>query len=123
MKEREFKRLRSAIEDEFQRKMDALNLVYKMSNEDSPKQEKDPASKGALAEAVGKAVSQMSSNFNVRQIENAIKVFNPVLAANIKRSSISNTLKRMEGTELDVVERGKGKRATIYRRRVMTRAG
>lgn len=123
MKEREYRRLRSEIEADYRRKLEALELIYAISNSGAPQAEKPPESKGALAEAVAKAASQMNGNFNVRNIENAIKVFNPVLAANVKRASISNTLKRMEATDLEVVERGSGKRATTYRKRVSAKVG
>lgn len=122
MKEREYKRLRLSIEADYKHKIAALELVYSMSNESGLPSGKSSTSKGALADAVGKAVSGMTATFNVRQVEEAIRVINPALSNTVKRASISNTLKRLEGAELELVERGRGKRATIYRRRNLARA-
>jgi len=118
MHEREYKRLRSIIEADYRKKLEALDLIYGMagrSNGNSSSSSGTPI-KGELAQAVVSAIQQTTSNFNVRDIEQTLKVTNP--AMNVKRGSLSNTLKRLEGREVELIEKGSGKRPSTYRKKV-----
>ena len=114
MHEREYKRLRATIEAEYRKKLDALDLIYSMAGRNGTSANAQPA-KGELARAVIDAILQTRGDFTVRDIEGTLKVTNPNLQA--KRASLSNTLKRLVGNEIELVEQGSGKRASRYRRR------
>lgn len=118
MHEREYKRLRATIEADYRKKLDALTLIYSMSNGSAVPaagSNRTTLIKGALAQAVVGAISQTSGDFNVRDIEESLKIDHPELK--VIRASLSNTLKRLEGKEVELVEKGMGKRPSKYRRR------
>jgi hypothetical protein len=113
MHEREYRRLRATIEADYRKKLDALELIYGMAGKNGAS---SPALvKGVLAQAVVTAIQQAKGDFSVRDIEDTLKVIYPNLVS--KRASLSNTLKRLEGREIELVEKGSGKRASKYRRK------
>jgi hypothetical protein len=114
MHEREYKRLRTTIEAEYRMKLDALELIYGMAGKNGHSPSPSPI-KGELAQAVVSAIQQMKDQFSVRDVEQTLKVIYPNLIVN--RGSLSNTLKRLEGKELELVVKGAGKRPSSYRRR------
>jgi hypothetical protein len=118
MHEREFKRIRATIEADYRKKLDALELVYSMAAKNGASSSAAPV-KGKLAQAVVEAIQHTDAQFSARDIETLVSVTRPELAA--KRASISNTLKRLEGREIELIEKGSGKRPSTYRRR--TRSG
>jgi hypothetical protein len=116
MHEREYKKIRSTIEAEYRKKLDALELIYGMAGKNG-NSSPSPV-KGELAQAVVSSIRQTTVDFNVRDIEQALKIMHPTLM--VKRGSLSNTLKRLEGREIELVEKGSGKRPSQYRRKVRT---
>jgi hypothetical protein len=114
MHEREYKRIRLAIDAEHKKKLEALDLVYSMSAKNGNAGSSTRV-KGDLAKAIVSAVQQIQGIFNVRAVEDVLRAEHPALAA--KRATISNTLKRMEGKEIEQIEKGSGKKASTYRRR------
>jgi hypothetical protein len=116
MREPEYKRLRRKIEDEYHEKMKALDMVFGMSGGTSPKNGANARkTKGAVPEAVRKALQKTTGEFTVRDIEQQIKLDDPT--SNFKRASISSTLKRLVGEEITITEEGKGKKGSKYRRK------
>lgn len=118
MKELEYRRLKRRIEDEYQEKLKALDMVFRMSGGASSKNgEQGRTSKGVVSQAVRSALLKMSGEFGVRDIEKQIKTDDPTSA--IKRASISSTLKRMaeDETEITCTEKGRGKKVSKYRRK------
>jgi hypothetical protein len=117
MREPEYRRLRRKIEAEYQEKLKALDLVFRMSGGASAKNGDQNArkSKGAVSQAVRNALSRIGGEFDVRDVEKQIKINDPT--SNFKRASISSTLKRMaeDGDEIICTEKGKGKRVSKYR--------
>ena len=115
--EREYKRLRATIEADYRKKIDALDLIYSMSGGgNGTVTAAGNRVKGALAQGVVAAISQTTGDFNVRDLEESLRIMYPNLV--VKRASLSNTLKRLEGKEIEVVERGAGKRPSKYRRKM-----
>jgi len=117
MNDREYARLRATIEADYRRKLDALELIYGMTPKAStaaPSTLAITPIKGELTQAAIKAVQQAKGEFNIRDIEQLIKVTNGNM--DVKRGSLSNILKRLEGKEIEVIEKGSGKRPTKYRR-------
>lgn len=116
MREPEYKRLKRKIEDEYHERIKALDMVFSMSGGTSPKNGVNTRkTKGAVPEAVRKALQKTTGEFTVRDIEQQIKLDDPT--SNFKRASISSTLKRLVGYEITITEEGKGKKGSKYRRK------
>jgi len=116
MREPEYRRLKRRIEAEYHEKLKALDLIFRMSGGSSTVsgEKSSRTSKGAVSEAVRNAVSRMTAEFGVREIEDQIRKDDPT--SNVKRASISSTLKRMAtDEEIKLTEEGKGKRGSKYR--------
>jgi hypothetical protein len=117
MREPEYKRLKRKIESEYQEKLKALDMVFRMSGGISTKNNNQDArkTKGAVPQAVRNALQKITGEFTVRDIEKQMKADDPTSA--FKRASISSTLKRLaKDEEIVCVVEGKGKRASKYRR-------
>lgn len=121
MNEREYNRLRSEIEGEYRRKLDALDLVWKMANSSRSGTQAAQAvngvvGKGKLLRAVRHALTDLHGDFTLRDVESQIRTVNPTLAATIKRPSLSSALKRLakEGA-IVLVSVGTGKKPSTYR--------
>jgi len=114
MHEREYKRIRSTIEADYRKKLDALELIYSMAAKNGAPSSATPV-KGELAQAVLEALQHQVAEFSPRDIEAVVTTTHPELLA--KRASISNTLKRLEGREIELIQKGSGKRPSKYRRR------
>jgi hypothetical protein len=116
MKEPEYRRLKRKIEDEYQEKLKALDMVFRMSGGASTKNDKQAGreSKGAVPQAVRNALQRMTGEFTVREVEKQIKIADPTSA--FKRASISSTLKRLaKDEEIVCIEEGKGKRGSKFK--------
>jgi hypothetical protein len=118
MHEREYKRLRKTIEDDYRRKLDALDLIWGIAgsaNQDGH----EPKTRGRsalLKQAIVDVLPGISGSFNQRDIESKITQLHPGIAATLKRASLSTALKRIaESGKIEVVEKGSGKRATVYK--------
>ncbi len=113
MNEREYQRLRARIEREYREKLQALDTVWKMARQETAKASANGAAKGALLEGVRYVVPTLNGDFTLRDVERAMRTAGLTVP---KRASLSSALKRLaEGGELETVQPGKGKRASIYR--------
>jgi fatty acid/phospholipid biosynthesis enzyme len=122
MKQREYDTLKNQIESEYRTKIDALELIWKMSNKGAPSS--NQTGRGAVLQAVKAVVSITHGNFNTSDVEKHIKESNPALGAKIKRASISNTLKRLvKDKMIEVVEQGTGRQASTYKKVPIVRVG
>jgi hypothetical protein len=119
MREPEYRRLKKKIETEYREKLDALDMVFRMSGGSSPKngEQGGRISKGAVSQAVRRALPRMTGEFGVREIEQQIKIDDPTSV--FKRASISSTLKRMAEDEDEIVctKKGKGKGGSQFRKK------
>jgi hypothetical protein len=117
MRDAEYHRLKKRIQQEYDEKIKALDMVFRISGGGSPAREANTrSSKGAVGQAVRAAIQKMSGNFVVRDIENQLKSDDPT--SKIKRASISSTLKRLaDDDEIKLVEEGKGNKGSIFHRK------
>jgi DNA-binding transcriptional ArsR family regulator len=125
MNEREFLRLRRQLDEDYNRKVQALELVWEMACGPEPPpahDTPDKVGKVAYSAEILAILSKISSVFTVKDVEEAIKRDRPDIK--MDRSTISHTLKRAaRDDQLAVVETGKGKRPTKYRRVGSDRSG
>jgi len=111
--EKQYLRLRRQIEDDYKKKLDALETVWRMVS--------DPAAEPAtshprqnLMPLVRDAVATVDGPFTQTDLQEQLAAKNP--SASIRRSSLASALRRLvdEGV-LEIVERGVGKKPSIYR--------
>lgn len=118
MKVREYNKLKDEAAGEYQRKLDAIETVWKMSGGVNTNGLETPTQgRGALLTAARQALTVISGEFTVRDIERRIKTNNPSLT--VRRASLSSTLKRLDKREglIKILERGSGKRPTRYQKK------
>jgi hypothetical protein len=126
MNYREYQRLKADAEAEYHRKIEAIEMVWKLSGGDAItptiKDENTNGNgliRGSLQQAVRQAYKLEPGEFTHRDLFNRIAVLDPAFASKIKDklASVSGCLKRMVNEkELLLVEAGKGKRPSKYRR-------
>lgn len=115
--EREYRRLRQQIEDDYRRKIDALEIVWKMSADttNGVSRSDGPIKRGTIDTLVRSVISRMTGTFSPRDVMDEIHR-TPDVPVGISRSSVSSALKRLADEDLlYVVEVGKGKRASRYK--------
>ena len=119
MNEREYNRLKSEIEADYRKKLDALDLVWKMSGGVSKNGSRGSNAiipKGSLLKTVRDILPHLQGEFSLHDVEDRIRNVNPGLAATLKRPSLSSALKRLESDHIiSISTRGTGKRASKYR--------
>lgn len=128
----DYLRLRQQIEEDYRRKIEALELVWRIANEicavPAPTESEiseestdldsgiQPA-KGELQKAIQDAIRDLRRPFTVSDVEDKLRAQRPDLL--IRRSSISSALQRMAAAEcasVEVVQLGAGQRPNIYER-------
>lgn len=126
MNYKEYGRLKADAEAEYRRKIEAIEMVWKLSGGDAApvpsrngRGNTDGLTRGSLQEAVRKAYRLCVGEFTHRDVYSQIAVIDAEFAAKIKDklASVSGCLMRMvEDQELVLVEAGRGKRPSKYRR-------
>jgi len=118
MNEREYGRLKAEAEAEYRRKLDAIEMVWKLSGGAAKNgTEFAVLGKGSLLKAVRDAIVHLQDEFTVHDVEQYIIRNNPTVAPSLKRPSLSSALKRLEKQNLVAIStKGTGKRASKYRR-------
>lgn len=126
MKEREFIRLRREIRADYHKKIEALELVWRMLNESAPppdpKKKRPKAENPPSSQDGGQAHTQTAAQIkSVLGLMDGQFTRNDVLRALRKQgieansSTVSHTLKRIESRgEIVLLSKGAGKRATVY---------
>ena len=120
MNQKEYERLKRKIEEESQKKLNAIEMVWEMSGSPAAKQTKrletpQRAKRGFLSKAVKEVLSILPDEFVPWDVEKLIFDKFPELQGTVKSASLSSTLKRMaDDGEIKIVELGAGKRATRY---------
>lgn len=118
MHEREYNRLRREIEAEYRKKLDALEMVWGMSNASrrsgNETNRTTHARKGALLNIVRSVLPEMQGEFSQRDVLDKVREKNAEL--DVKRASLSSTLRRLaDDKEIDLLELGAGKRPSRYK--------
>jgi hypothetical protein len=119
MKENEYLKLKRQIQAEYQKKLDALEMVWKMAKEETKKEwagKGKADGHGELLKAVQDSIAAFTGDFNVRDVEEKMKEMHPSIASRTKRSSISTVLKRLaDNHDIAQIEKGTGRAASKYR--------
>ena len=120
MNQREYEKLKAEAAAEYRRKLEAIEVVWKMTgglSKNGTSTDETPIGKGSLQQAVKHALQFITAEFTLRDVEKQIQATDSAFAAKIKRPSLSSTLKRLAtDKEIVLVAAGSGKRASRYRR-------
>jgi len=114
MREREYLRLKRQIEAEYRQKLEALELVWKMSGKVAGRPER--IARVALQQFVRAFVAEAhDAEFTVDDVFRYVRQQTPGVTLN--RASLSGILQRfVRNGELELVSRGKGSKPSRYRR-------
>src|SRR5215468_1558992 len=114
MREREYLRLKRQVEAEYRQKMDALDLVWKMSGKVVGRPQR--IRRVALQQLVRAFLVEARENeFSLDEVLNYVRQQTPAVVVN--RASLSGVLQRLVlNGELELVSRGKGSKPSQYRR-------
>ncbi len=115
MKRSEYERLKKLIEDEYRRKLDALEVVWQMvATSAKPPVPGDGSSH--FAKMIGDLIDRLPARFTVKEVESHLASMTQ--GAPINRSTVSHALKRMsvDQSKIRVSAVGAGKRPTVYER-------
>jgi len=120
MNEREYRRLKDEAKAEYDRKLDAIEMVWKLSGGTSANGAQNTSvsvGKGLLQKAIRLALEDIPNEFTIRDAEDWIRRNNASLAATLKRPSLSSALKRLAGEGVILLtSTGSGKRPSKYRK-------
>ena len=73
--------------------------------------------KGTLIDSMREAVAKQSGNFTIADVKDILAKKNPSMVRDTNPAVFSTTIKRLEQLgEIKLVKRGKGRRASIYKR-------
>jgi hypothetical protein len=117
MREREYLRLKRQIEAEYRQKMEALELVWKMSGKVAGRPERIPrvALQQLVRAFLDEAHEAHDDEFTVDEVFKYVRLQTPGVVLN--RASLSGVLQRfVRNGELELVSRGKGSKPSRYRR-------
>ena len=114
MREREYLRLKRQIEAEYRQKLEALELVWKMSGRVAGRPERIP--RVALQQLVRAFLDEAHDDeFTVDEVFKYVRLETPAVVLN--RASLAGVLQRfVRNGELELVSRGKGSKPSRYRR-------
>jgi len=121
MNQREYERLKREIQAEYQKKLEALEMIWQMaqnrnhSTASATTRSTSELARGFLLSAVKNALQHISGDFSQHIVVQKIAELHPNLSP-VKRASVSSALKRLAGgKEIELVEAGSGKRPSVYR--------
>ena len=114
MREREYLRLKRQIEAEYRQKLEALELVWKMSGKVAGRPER--IARVALQQFLRAFLAEAHEDeFTVDEVFRYVHQQTPGVVLN--RASLSGILQRfVRNGELELVSRGKGSKPSRYRR-------
>ena len=114
MREREYLRLKRQIEVEYRQKLEALELVWKMSGKVAGRPER--IARVALQQFVRAFLAEAhDAEFTVDEVFRYVRQQTPGVTLN--RASLSGILQRfVRNGELELASRGKGSKPSRYRR-------
>lgn len=112
----QYKKLKEEIEAEYQKKKDALEMVWRMCQ----KQNGSNASGGdsselSTSDVIRRVIEGLANDFTATDIQQGLKDHN---VKGIQRLTITNTIHRLcRRGELEVVKKGQGRMAGVYRKK------
>ncbi len=115
MQEREYLRMKREIEERCRQDLAALERIWELSG--GPKQggSSDGIKRGDLQNAIIRALGNFTTDFTAEQMHARIRVTDPEIGEKAKPSSVSSSLNRMDGSEIEIIERGVGRKPSVYR--------
>ena len=120
MRETEYLKLKQRIESEYRKKLDALELVWKMSGSVNGKSFAPSSStllegktKGRLVKAIREFLQTVSGEFAISDVYTALVRTHPELGE-VRRQPIATALRRQKGIE--IVAAGRGRREARFRK-------
>lgn len=125
----EYLRLKKDIENEYHRNLEALDLVWKRSqNIFSSTQQGDVPEQAAgeqpLSEAVRLVISQMTKDFTADGVELALRDHGYNEGKPVNRVSLTNTLHRLwRRGEIELLRKGRGRIPSSYQRKTPSNSG
>lgn len=111
----EYKRLKDEIDAEYQKKKEALEMIWRMSQKHNGVNVSDgERSSITLSDAMRKLISNFPGDFTANDIQQGLKDHN---IKGVTRLAITNTLNRLlRRNEIDVIKKGRGRSPGLYRR-------
>lgn len=119
----EYLQLKKDIENEYRKNLDALELVWKrsqnvLSRTQQGNKIETPGVDQPLSEAVRLVIAQMDKDFTADLIEIGLSDHNYNEGKPVNRVSLTNTLHRLwRRGELELVKKGRGRTPSAYRRK------
>jgi hypothetical protein len=118
MQEREYLRLKREIHERCRKDLESLERVWQLSIETGGAKKDDATEgikRGDLQTAILRAIGQFNGNFTAEDMHEKIKETDPEIGAKAKPTSVSSALMRMDGNEIEVIERGVGRKRSVYK--------
>jgi hypothetical protein len=121
MKESEYNELKQQFKAEYQKKLEALEIVYQASQEREPlpspawEPTKVPDGSGTLAGAIKDVLPLLSDPFNINDVIKLVEEYHHEIKKPINPTSVSGGLRQLHRKGiLKVIEPGRGTKPTIY---------
>lgn len=111
----EYKKLKEEIDAEYQKKKEALEMVWHMSQ----KHNKDNVSGAnntdvSFSDSVRKVIAGLTGDFTVNEVKQGLEDHG---VKEVDRLAITNTLHRLfRRKEIEVVRKGAGRTSSVYRK-------
>ena len=115
----QYKKLKEEIDADYQKKKDALEMLWSMYQKpngasSSPSESYSRGSGASVSDAIRKVLSGLEGDFTVDDIQQGLTDHG---IKGVARLSITNTLHRLwRRKEIDLVKKGQGRTASIYRK-------
>lgn len=111
----EYKRLKDSIESEYKKKLEALEMVWHMSQvQPSEAGNVDEKQKISVSDAIRKVIDGLSGEFSADDVQQGLKDHGFEIK---ERVQITNTLHRlMRIKEIEVARKGVGRTGSTYRK-------
>lgn len=113
----QYKKLKEEIEAEHKKKLEALELIWRMCQNQNSSDAKDGADRSiSTADAIRKVLEGLSGDFSADDIEQGLKDHH---VKRVKRIAITNTLHRLvRRGELEIVKKGRGRISGVFRKKL-----
>jgi hypothetical protein len=121
MNEREYNRLKQQIENDYKKKLEALDIIWQMAKEnvrETPVNGKSSTVKaGTLMGAIRQVLPFVSGEFDINTIIQLVEARRPDIKTPINPTSVSGSLRKLEkANAIVLMEAGAGKRPNRYRK-------
>lgn len=121
MKHEEYEKLKQQFKAEYEKKLEALEIVYRASREQDPiaspawEPSKAPNGSGTLAGAIKDVLPLLSDPFDINDVIALVEEKHPEIKRPINPTSVSGGLRQLHKRGvLKVIEPGRGTKPTIY---------